>query len=244
MKEFNKQISLFCNTPELNNNNEIHHILFEQFYSDGFLISAMQVNDVALLKNEIQMFPKIINITRPQLINKSTNEIINILPDRIDYIINSVISEEKQGIYTFKNIEQNVCQRSKEFLCKVIKIVNKKAYRIAVNTQYLFEDNFIESYRKSDESFEMSNIVDYSDRISKLSCIDDEKINVIREVNKNDESAIIVNNMPLPTNGVLVHFDINTYQKNTIERFGEEEVTEWIDKLFEIENSELKNLKK
>lgn len=219
-------LSVFCNTEDKNNDLDFVKDLFDEFFKDDFVVLTIQLNNIEINKNETgeTLFS---TIDRPQLKNSKSNEVINIMPDRIDYILESQIGDG----------EIDISENNKriEYLERIMRISNKKASRISLNTKYLEDDVPVVNKQFNSEFYKEKSIVESNSRVVAIEKHGDEFINVINQINriKNLTDIIPGNNEKL-FEGTLIHNDINTHQLNANDRFTFADIREYFEIFFEI----------
>jgi len=237
----NLMISVFCNTEELNDNPHFIKEIFDLFYPDGFIVSTFQINNIEINLDN-QNSPIVKPVERPQLKKSDSNEVINFLPDRIDYT-KSIRIAQGEDLEQHQDIDILSFNDGIRYLQKILDHINRKGFRLALNIKYLDKIDGIENTRLINSFY---NDKDLSESINKL---------VTREIFKGETINIIHNNIrslsPMNVNfgnqnlqfkGNIVQNDINTHQSKLNDRFDGEIIKKYFEYFYELNSKVMDGL--
>lgn len=204
------QLSFFGDFESLDASSDVTTKLFEAFKDNGFLPNTIQVLQVEQPSNKTTIR------LRPQLINSDSGYAINVLPDRIDFAVNS--RENTQIVEQFESYI--------EALKKVMITFALNSNRLALTATYQLNANQEQSakmketllptfsYYKENRAIEAT-----AHNVSRplIKIIDElpEYCNVNTDVMF---KSVEQDNSPDQVK-TMVRFDINTLQENSANRF-------------------------
>ncbi len=209
--------SAFCNTNELDNDMDFIKKLFNNYIDKGFIVNQIKHQNIKINDNG----SKVISSNRPQLINNEENEIINIMPERIDYF--KILSNDdslkiKEGLKIEKTYNRI------NILGEILDLIGKKASRLALNIDYDGNDKAIElkinnNYYNNDKFNEFTSTIVNSETYEK------EKYNISTQIScLKTLQEIQVANQKIKIKGYHIHNDINTNQLNSNVRFDKDNI--------------------
>lgn len=226
-------VSIFTNSEERNNDKALTKLLFNEFFDSGYLVTNVVLNHFTITSDNGES--SIAKVLRPQLVNASTGESIVILPDRIDYRATPIIEE---GIIKWPEVEQ--VENGVSAISKILTLIDKKASRLALNTQYIIETTNIDNNSKA-EFMRERDLVETNERYVTREQISDELVNIILESVQNIAPyRISIDGFDYENRIKLIQTDINTHQDSTMERFSSTEIMQYLNEFVRI-NQQLVN---
>ena len=160
---------------------------------------------------------------------------IKIVPNRIELLVEGIKPDFDQEM---------------KYLVALVNISKKKFNRIAIHQTAVINDS--DDKTKKDmakkvlgRSFDNNSINDFSFRINEIKRVSKEEINAISSINSGFvQNFIVKNNVAYPnlSNALFFNTDINTSQKNLVERFDENYVVDMFSKLEEINAKTMESL--
>lgn len=232
-------LSVFCNTEDKNDDLAFVKELFDEFFQHNFVVSTIQLNNVSVNQNNDgqTLFSK---IDRPQIKNVKTNEIINIMPDRIDYILESRVGDDNEVIYP--QIEQ--AENGIKYLESILKIAGKLGSRLALNIHYMLEGRSLNQEIIVSDFYNGKIITESNSRIVTTEVYESNTINIINQTNQyKSPIPVRIDQGQKNFTGVLVHNDINTHQDNMNERFKPEDLDKFFKYFFDVNKNILEGVK-
>ncbi|WP_312654378.1 hypothetical protein [Proteiniclasticum sp.] len=214
MKLTEIMISMFVNMPELDNSSKTIKRMLNIFEEQEVIYNTIQIMNIT---NDTQ---KMMN--RPQVINQKERYRVDFLPDRVDWVVNfnpSVQNNEDSINDKVRFITDGFIRIMKEF--------GYKASRMALNTQYLYDENSTPIQRTKfiagiDDMDEIGVLSDWNTRKSFRKKIQlngkEEKLNTIEELNYVDNNEVMINGKSVKFKGYFIHYDVNTGLFNKGER--------------------------
>lgn len=223
--------TVFCNTSMYNNDIKVFQLLNDNFLQEGFVATNLSMNTFQIgLGLPGQGINQVIN--RPQLKNLKNNDVINIMPERIDYVISAKIDENTIHPVTLADMNEK-----KNVMFKLTNLLGVKGSRIALNINNFEEGKKIIDKDQINIFYHEKHIIEFNSRIVARvsSSIENEDINVIYDVTDFENPLPIqIAGVMLNKVGVLQHADINTSPENIIERFGETEMEKIFNNIIDI----------
>lgn len=178
-------------------------------------------------------------MNRPQVINQKEHYRVDFLPDRVDWVINFEVSKQPDQ----DSINAKVKFATDGFV-KIMTEFGCKASRLALNTNYLYEENATPIKRTNfiscnDGMAEIGELSDWNTRKSYRKEIQlngkDEKLNTIEELNYVDNNEVIINGKATKFKGCFIHYDVNTGLFNKGERHSVDEFKSFVIESFKAE---------
>ena len=225
------KVSAFGDFTDIKATTENMMFLLETFKTYGliptltteFNITASIDGSQAPVQNQVQ---------RLALISNDNSEQIMIGTNRIDYTITATSD--------IKFVEENFIEFNKKIIgafSEIFKQFNKKANRIALNTESLIVNltndeivnlmskftNPLSMYQKELDEWNTHLMIRCDEEIEQL-----EKINVITNLSKIIYNKVI-NEESIPEIGFLVQMDINTIAENITQRFTTKNIEKFIN---------------
>lgn len=213
--------SLFLASDEFNDDKNFVKELFNVFFEDGFIVTTVQFNDIQI---NVPGNPLKI-VERPQLINNKKNEIINIMPDRIDFIKGTFQTEILDGNLQVSSVDFENSKHGINYIIQVMEMMSKKASRLAYNTNYTSNKTYIEKPNSFNDFLKDKQVSNSTNRVEIHDSFEDELTNVIHEVKYSSQPYLVKSGtVNQGVSGELIHNDINTDQNKKQERFSGDQV--------------------
>lgn len=238
-----KEISytLFCKSKEVNDSVDFVKDLFDVFYKDKFTISTIQLNNFVINSKNLIQSSSANTIDRPQLINKSTNEVITVLPDRIDYVKGFKIEKDIRKEIL---IEDTLC--GIDYLGRILNLLTRNASRLAFNIDYInLKDEDLNLCDKiSNKYYSSKKMTEQTSRYVIRETHKNETFNIIQQISYTDKSLLSrAANFNFKYSGTTIHNDINTHQSSTSERINEVKMRELFEVAIDINKKIMEGLK-